>query len=256
MRRLITALALFCTIPVALAQRPLELDFPLDHQRLERGKMQTEKRAFQLEGVGERKVVIGVQLIDAPPERLWAVISHVEGQKAYVPNLERFETILTKQRRPGYRNILANVELDVPFVTVRYTLDMEIDHRARSLRWTLVDNASVKAYRRRDIPALRASGGLRSIVGRAFIEPYPRDPGKSLYYYVNYVQTDMPIPGFIERMLTKKTLRDYMASVKVQVERTTRLPETEMARLGILSEVEPTGPVMSVGGGHCQPWCR
>jgi hypothetical protein len=184
MRRLITALALLCMVPVALAQRPAELDFPLDHQRLQQGKMQTLKQAFQLEGVGERKVVIGVLLIDAPPERLWAVISHVEAQKAYVPNLERFETIFTKQARPGYRNILANVELDVPFVKVRYTLDMEIDHGARSLRWTLVDKEAARAYQKRDIPALHASGGLQSIVGRSFIEPYPPDPSKSLYYSV------------------------------------------------------------------------
>lgn len=256
MRHLITGLALFCMIPVALAQRPAELEFPLDHQRLQRGKMQTERRALEVAGVGERKVVIGVQLIDAPPERLWAVISHVEGQKAYVPNLERFETIHTKQVRPGYRNILANVELDVPFANIRYTLDMEIDHRARSLRWTLVDKPSGKAYRKRGIPALRANGGLLSIVGRSFIEPYPRDPGKSLYYYVNYVQTDMPIPGFVERMLTKKTLRDYMASVKVQVERSTRLPETEMARLGMLSEAEHGGTMVPVEAGRCRPLCR
>jgi hypothetical protein len=223
MRRLITALALLCMVPVALAQRPAELDFPLDHQRLQKGEMQTETKVFEVEGVGEKKVVIGVQLIDAPAERLWAVISHVEGQKAYVPNLERFDTILTKRSRPGYRNILANVELDVPFVKVRYTLDMEIDHATRSLRWALVDKDAARAYQARNIPALRASGGLQSVVGRSFIEPYPRDPGKSLYYYVNYVQTDMPVPGFVERMLTTKTLRNYMASVKVQVERSTLL---------------------------------
>jgi hypothetical protein len=66
----------------------------------------------------------------------------------------------------------------------------------------------------------------------------------------------MPIPGFIERMLTKKTLRNYMASVKVQVERATLLPETEMARLGVLSEVEHADPIAPAGAGHCRPQCR
>lgn len=217
---------LSCSL-LSWADKPEELDFPLDYEILEKGEMQAEVKVLDKKGRGEKKLVIGVQLVNATADELWALVRDVEGQVNYVPNLGLFETVHTFEQRNDYRHILANVKLNVPIVKVQYTLDYHINDQTRIHHWTMVDNKKRKEYRKQGIKTLRPGFGLTAIDGLGYIEPYPKDESKSLYYYLNDITSSMPVPGMLERVLTKSTLRQYMASVRVQLEGPQVLAEME-----------------------------
>lgn len=218
MRKFVTAIGLLSCSLLSWADKPEALDFPLDYEALEKGEMQAEVKVLEKEGRGDKKLVIGVQLVNATADELWALVRDVEGQVNYVPNLGLFETVHTFEKTKDYRHILANVKLNVPIVKVQYTLDYHIDDKTRIHRWTMVDNKTRKEYRKQGIKTLRPGFGLNAIDGLGYIEPYPKDKTKSLYYYLNDIASSVPVPGMLERVLTKSTLRQYMASVRVQLE--------------------------------------
>jgi hypothetical protein len=227
MSKVLIVIALMSVYVTSWAERPEALNFPLDYELLEKGKMQAEVQLLEEPGRGEKKLVIGVQLINATADQTWALVRDVEGQINYVPNLELFDTVHTFEKTNTYRHILANIKLDVPIVNVQYTLDYHIDDTQRLHYWTMLTPKERKSFRRDGIKTLRPGFGLTAIKGLGYIEPYEKDPSKSLYYYLNDITSSMPVPGMLERALTKSTLREYMLSIRVVLEGDHVLAELE-----------------------------
>ena len=50
-----------------------------------------------------------------------------------------------------------------------------------------------------------------------YIEPYG-DGSRTRYYYALIVAVSMPVPGWIERRLSKSSLNEYMEGIRQRVE--------------------------------------
>jgi hypothetical protein len=58
--------------------------------------------------------------------------------------------------------------------------------------------------------------GLKNIEGFEYIEPYD-DGSSTIYYYAPIVETAIPIPEFVEKMLARNTLSGYMEAIREMV---------------------------------------
>lgn len=200
-------------------------DYPLDQQKLTRYDIQTFEKQFSTPGSeGQTKGLLGVLLIDAPYDQVWSVISDWEAQGSFVPGLEyfRIKHVFPAADEQRWRALIEG-KLDIPFVSFRYTLDAHFDKANGTMRWTMVRDEQLKAFQDADIP-VRASDEdrLRDIQGFGQIKAFSEQ--QTVYYYAPIVEVNVSIPGFVENMIKKVSLSQYLHAIKDQAERLHRQP--------------------------------
>ncbi|MBU0992476.1 MAG: hypothetical protein KJ737_08290 [Proteobacteria bacterium] len=194
--------------------------FTIDMATLKAGKLQIFTEEFKVEGEGKRKRVIGVILINKPPGDVWEVLKDWDSMGQYVPGLKYYKTIHTITPIDDMNNgeTLIEGELDVPIVTVTYTVN--VTFRASEnyrVEWHLLSEKQIQKYCDSNIPVKANSSGLKSIEGFGYLEAVD-DGLKTVYTYAPIVEISIPIPGFVERYISKSSLKGYLNAVKKHVE--------------------------------------
>lgn len=215
----VLALCLFFILASTLAFGQEKLNLKIDKKTLEAGKIQTFTYEYKAEGQGAKKRGVGVILIDAPPAVVWDYLLKWDSMGEFVPGLDYYKTI--SAIRPIAKGVvgesLIEGKLKFPMLTVKYTLDITFDEPNLRQDWRLITQNEADEYAKKGLKITRASGGIKNIEGFEYLEPYAGG-SKTVYYYAPIVETSMPIPAFLERLVANSTLPGYVESVKKRVE--------------------------------------
>jgi len=219
-RTLLAAMLLFSTYPV-MASQIEKLNVPFDTRRLEQGELQVFTHAYPLEKGGHGKRVVGVMLINAPPDKVWKVLEDWESMGGYLPSLEYYKTIHVAHpvtdKQAGESYIEGRIR--VAFLSFDYTMRVILDKAGLWQRWELVDDKTLADLKAKGVQVNPPSDSLADIRGFEYIEPYG-DGSRTIYYYAPIVEVSMPVPDWVERKLSKSSLNEYMEGIKKKVEQT------------------------------------
>jgi hypothetical protein len=199
---------------------PEKFDYKLDEDKLLSGGIQTFEKEYEVEGEGRKKRVVGVMVLDAPPERVWAVLEDWDAMGPFVPGLDYNRTIhvfepLGRKDRVG--NSLIEGQIKVLYLTINYTLNVKFDKADYRQEWKFVTDEQAREYNQKGVPVKEATFGLKNIEGFEYIEPFG-DGSRTIYYYAPIVETSIPLPDFLETALSKSTLNGYMEGIRKMVE--------------------------------------
>jgi hypothetical protein len=202
------------------SQEANKLKHQLDEDKLLSGGIQVFEDEYDVRGQGKKKRVVGVQIINAPAEKVWKAISDWEGQAEYVPGLEYNKPIHTFQPR-GFKdktgNLLFEEQIRVLYLTITYTLNARFDKANYRIEWNLVTDEQAEAYNREDIPVKKSTRGLKNIEGFEYVEPYG-DGSRTIHCYAPVVEVSIPLPEFVDRILSRNTLKGYMEGIRKMVD--------------------------------------
>lgn len=197
----------------------VKLDIQYDKKKLEAGELQVFTHQIASGEQGETKRVVGVLLIDAPPEKVWETLEHWDAMGEYIPSLEYYRTVQVLKPvaddTPG--ESLIEGKLKAAFISIRYTLHVTFDKANLRQDWKLISKEEMKRLRKENSGLKESSATLKDIRGFEYIEPYG-DGAKTIYYYAPVVEVSMPVPAWVERQLSKSSLNEYMEGVKKKVE--------------------------------------
>jgi hypothetical protein len=199
-----------------LNAQPEKFNYKLDEKKLLSGGIQTFEQEYQTAGQGIKKRVVGVMILNAPPDKVWQVLLDWDSMGPYVDNLEYNKTIhvftpVASKDQLGHS--LIESRLKVLYLTIDYTLDVKFDNVNFRQDWDLVSDQQAAEYNKQKIPVKEAMGGLKDVEGFEYIEPYG-DGSKTVYYYAPIVETAVPMPGFLQTALSKTTLNGYMEGIR------------------------------------------
>ncbi|MEA2101458.1 MAG: hypothetical protein U9P80_02645 [Thermodesulfobacteriota bacterium] len=216
MKRLIPVVLFFAMILSSglYAQTP---GVDLDIKKLEKGDIQVFKEEYSTVGEGKKMRVVGMMLIDAPPAELWDVLVDWDAMGPYVSGLDYYKTVhrIEPVGKDSGQSLIEG-KLSIAFFTVLYTLDVRFDRSRFRQEWTMVDKETAETCRKSGIGISDKSGTIKDIQGYEYIEPYG-DGSRSMYFYAPIVETAVPLPGFVERAVSKSTLKGYMEGVRKMV---------------------------------------
>jgi len=196
-----------------------KLNLTLDKNLLEAGKLQSFVHEYKVKGQGKKKRVVGVLLINASPDTVWQVLVNWDSMGEFIPSLDYYRTIkvLSPLGKGLAGRSLIEGKLSFALFSVQYTLDVIFDEPDKLQQWCMLTDDEVINYNKKSIAVKRSSGGLKNIEGFEYIEPYDNG-AKTIYYYAPIVETSVPLPGFVERSISKSTLSDYMEAIKARAE--------------------------------------
>lgn len=194
-------------------------DYTLNQEDLLDGDIQTFEKDFSSgEKEGEKKGVMGVILIKAPYEKVWGVISDWEKQSEFVPGVDYFKVkhIFSGGDGEAWRSIVEG-KLDIPFISLSYTLDTNFDKAAGTMVWNMLSPEEIKKYQQQKIDVKVADENrLKNVEGFGKIKAY--DEKNTIYYYAPIVETSVSLPGFVESAITNVSLSKYLHAIKERAE--------------------------------------
>ncbi|MDX1695980.1 MAG: SRPBCC family protein [Ketobacteraceae bacterium] len=202
-------------------------EFDVNEKKLRQQEIQTFEKTFATKGEGETRGIMGVMLINAPYDVVWEVISDWEAQGEFVPGLEYFKVkhVFSGATDEEWRSLVEG-QLDIPFVSFRYTLDARFDKDAGTMRWTMLDKEDIKDYKARDIDVRESDeDSLKNIEGFGRIKSY--NDIQTVYYYAPVVEVSAPIPGFVEDIISRISLSRYLEAIRDKAEKDHRRARVE-----------------------------
>lgn len=217
--RVVPAVLLLTAMTRSVIAEPEKFNYKLDEKLLLSGEIQIFEKIYQTEGKGIKKRVVGVMILQAPPDKVWQVLENWDAMGPFVPDLEYNKTIhvfepLGSTNKIG--NSLIEGQIKVFYLSINYTLNVKFDKANYRQEWQFVTDEEVEKYRRNNITVKKATRGLRNIEGFEYIEPYG-DGSSTIYYYGPLVETAIPMPEYVEKMLARNTLGGYMKAIKEMV---------------------------------------
>lgn len=195
-------------------------EYPLDLATLEKGELQIFTEEFKVEGEGKKKRVAGVILINRPPQEVWAVIKNWDAMGQFVPGLDYYKTlhVITPIDDRNQGETVIEGKLDVPLISVTYTVAVTFRTAEKNrIEWRLIDKREIAELRIRNIQVKDHTAGLKNIEGFGYLEPYDNG-SKTIYTYAPVVEISIPVPAFVERSISKSSLKGYLKAVKARVE--------------------------------------
>lgn len=196
-------------------------EFEINQEELKDYEIQTFEKEFKNKhgGEGVTKGIMGVLLIDAPYDIVWSVISDWEAQGEFVPGLEYFKVRhVFPNATDSQWHSLVEGQLDIPFVSFRYTLDAQFNKSDGTMIWNLLSAQDIEGYKKQNIGVKNSDEDrLRNIEGFGQIKAYNKL--QTIYYYAPIVEVSAPIPGFVEDIISKVSLSQYLAAIKEQSEK-------------------------------------
>ncbi|MCG8672858.1 MAG: SRPBCC family protein [Pseudomonadales bacterium] len=195
-------------------------EFKIDEDKLRDHEIQTFEKTFKDpdQKEGETKGIMGVLLIDAPYDVVWEVISDWEKQGEFVPGLEYFKVkYIFPNGSPLQWHSLVEGQLDIPFVSFRYTLDAVFNKDEGTMIWNMLTPEDITGYQSQKVD-VRASDEerLKNIEGFGKIKSY--NDIQTIYYYAPIVEVSVPIPGFVEDIISRVSLSRYLEAIKNRAE--------------------------------------
>lgn len=223
MAKLIQYLSFFCFVSLSTIAVGAEWnvdEFEINEKKLKKGEIQTFEKTFANpdQAEGETKGIMGVMLINAPYDVVWEVISDWEAQGDFVPGLEYFKVKhVFPNATPNNWHSLVEGKLDIPFVSFRYTLDAQFDKGDGTMIWNLLSADDIQRYQTEKVDVRSSDEDrLKNIEGFGKIKPLTDI--QTIYYYAPIVEVSVPIPGFVEDIISKVSLSRYLDAIKEQAE--------------------------------------
>lgn len=196
-------------------------EFKIDQKKLLDQDIQTFEKNFKQDPnqEGETRGVLGVFLIKAPYDVVWKVISGWEAQSEFVPGLDYFKVKhLFEGGDSSNWHSLVEGKLDIPFVSFRYTLDAIFNKTEGTMIWKMLTADDIKHYKSQNIPVqLSDEDRLKNIEGFGQIKAF--DDKQTIYYYAPIIEVSIPIPGFVEDMISKVSLSRYLHAIQEEAEK-------------------------------------
>lgn len=196
-------------------------EFKVDQEKLLNQEIQTFEKNFKQDPKqeGETKGVLGVFLIKAPYDVVWKVISDWEAQSEFVPGLDYFKVkhLFEGGNNNNWHSLVEGM-LDIPFVSFRYTLDATFNKADGTMIWKMLSADDIKRYKAQGIPVqLSDEDRLKNIEGYGQIKAF--DETRTVYYYAPIIEVSIPIPGFVEDMISKVSLSRYLHAIQEEAEK-------------------------------------
>lgn len=213
----LTSIFLMTFAVCAYGAEPQKVSFNIDKAKLKSGVLQVFEENYVVEREGQKKRVVGVILINAPPERVWDVLENWDVMGEYVPGLSYYKTVYVI--KPIGKNSIGEslIEGKLSRPPIRYTLLVKFDKVNLRQDWRLVTENEISSYNTKKEILKKNSSMVKSIEGYEYLEPYNKGL-QTVYTYAPIVETSGPVPDFINRALTKNTLSGYVTAVKKRVE--------------------------------------
>jgi hypothetical protein len=209
---------IFMVIAVsAYGAEPQKIKFNIDKAKLESGNLQVFEENYVVDGKGQKKRAVGVILINAPPAKVWDVLEKWDVMGKFVPGLSYYKTIHVI--KPIGKGEIGEslIEGKLSFPSIMYTLDVKFDEANLRQDWRMITEKEIAFYNEKQEVVKKNSGMLKNIEGYEYIEPY-NNGLQTVYTYAPIIETSVPVPGFMEKALSKNTLSGYVKAIKKRVE--------------------------------------
>lgn len=184
-----------CEVPV---QELRDLVPALELERLRDGEILIVEQSRQRDADSARGSTRATALVPRPPRDVWRTLVDFESWPGFMPLLDDSEVA----RRQGDQ-VWVRQRFSVMFVGMRHTTVYDLAPRAGELRWALDEQEPA------DIEASRGSWKL-----------VPIDGGRAtLLRYEATMSSGRAVPGFVQDMLLRRSLRKLLASLRTETER-------------------------------------
>lgn len=197
-----------------------KLDIALDEKKLLSRELQVFTQEYKVEGEGKKKRVIGVLLLNAPPAAVWNVIKDWDSLTGLMDSLEYYKTrhVFTPISKGNIGDALIEGKLKVAFFfNIYYTLRVLFDEPGLRQEWKLVTDEQAEKFKKMNIEVKESSAGIKAIEGFEYIEPFDNG-SKTIFYYAPLVEVSIPVPGFVDRAVSKSSLEEFMNAIKEKIE--------------------------------------
>lgn len=216
-KSLIFSIILMVLAVSAYGAEPQKVKFSIDKAKLESGNLQVFEENYTVEGKGQKKRAVGIILINAPPAKVWDVLKNWDIMGKFVPGLSYYKTILVI--KPIGKSDIGEslIEGKLSFPSIMYNLDVKFDEANLRQDWRMITEKEIAFYIEKQVVLKKNSGMLKNIEGYEYLEPY-NNGLQTVYTYAPIIETAVPVPGFIEKALSKNTLSEYVKAIKKRVE--------------------------------------
>lgn len=171
----------------------------LETKQVERGRLVLREAVDELAmGSG---AFTGVLLVESEERHVWDAILDFQSLPERTPMLQKVDIYRDEEQAGGQRAISVAYEMQVVSRTVRYALAHTLSPDDRHLAWSL------DAQRKQDFEDLEGSFTV-----------FPREKG-CLLLYTTRVRTGIPMPDWVQDLLTKRALRGFLRSIKSEAQR-------------------------------------
>ncbi len=144
-------------------------------------------------------------LVRRPPGAVWSTLTDFESWPGFMPLIDATEIV----RREGDQ-VWVRQRFSVMFVGMRHTSVYDLAPRAGEIRWALDEEEPAD---------IASSEGTWQLV--------PVDGGTAtLVRYRASMSAGRAVPGFVQDMLMKRSLRALLGNLRTEVERRNAVPET------------------------------
>ena len=167
-------------------------------EQLRAGEVITSEARDESASETRRSTVSASGLLEASPAQAWSVITDHAAYPSFMPTVE---TTRVLSRADGRLSVLQH--LRILFVDVRYSTLWTLDPARGLATWQLDESAP------HDIAETSGSWQLALLPER----------DRTLVRYRARVDTGQPVPGPIERLLTRSSLPRVVRSVREEVQR-------------------------------------
>lgn len=180
----------------------------LENQRVQIIKIKEENNLDK--GKGVRKKIIGIILIDENTKNVWESISKWDDISKDYPGLEYYKIIHANSENTEQ---IITGKLDTFFTKAEYTLRVNFDPAAYSQQWSMLNKEEVDRLHTEDIPAVYPDTLISKIEGSQYLKPYKNNT-QTLFFYSPEMELTKKIPEWIEEIIIKVMLKEYLRHIK------------------------------------------
>jgi hypothetical protein len=203
MRILTALLALLVAVP-AFAAKP---SFPSLTEK-EQGALQDGDLVLRKQSDGDQAgQIVGIQRIEASAADVWKILlafDRIPESNDSVKVAEDYTATMGRTPPAGGRFVDVYYELSVAGTSIEYNVHHTYFAAQNYLEWVLDEE------RDNDIDAT---------VGSFSTWPVPDEPGQCYFLYITRIDTGRSVPGWVETLLTKTSLKGYLKFVKREAEK-------------------------------------
>ena len=203
MRILTTLLVMSLAFP-AFAAKP---NFPgltdKEQQDLDDGDLILRKVAD-----GEQSgQITGIQRIEAPASDVWKILlafDRIPESNDSIKVATDYTAEMNRTPPAGGRFIDVHYQLSVAGTSIEYNVHHTYFAAQDYLDWVLDEEKD---------------NGIEATVGSFSTWPVPGDPNQCYFLYITRIDTGRNVPGWVETLLTKTSLKGYLKFVKAEAEK-------------------------------------
>ncbi len=202
MRALIALLMLAVVAPAHAAKPTYPTLSDDEKEKLADGKLVLRK---SIDG-GESGTIVGIQRIDASTDDVWRILlafERIPESNDSIVVAEDYTAEMSRTAPAGTRFIDVHYELSVVGQSIEYNVHHTHRPSEGYLEWTLDDQKD------NDIDATVGSFSVWPVEGQA---------GQVDFLYITRIDTGRSVPGWVETLLSKTSLKGYIKFVKKEAE--------------------------------------